>query len=344
MTSFDAAVIQKRATSLAFYQRQLFTMPPLASSDEVDLAGKTAIITGSNTGLGFECAQQLLDLGLNKLILAVRNETKGEEARGKLLSGRNADNHSIEVWKLDLLCYSSIVSFVERTKSLERLDFFVNNAAFTRPSFAINEKTGHEEIIQVNYFSLALLTILILPVLRDKNSAQQPARLVNVSSDTASWARFRERVSVPLLSAFDREENFHPQDRYATSKLLAQLFLAQLAKRLPPSIAIINTPNPGLCQTSLTRNFKGSLQGILFGIFRLVFARTAAIGARSITDAVVNHGLESHGQYLEDGAVQPMAPFVYTDKGKEVAELLWEETMTEFSFANVSEVLENLSN
>lgn len=39
-----------------------------------------------------------------------------------------------------------------------------------------------------------------------------------------------------------------------------------------------------------------------------------------------------------------MAPFVYTDKGKEVAELLWEETMTEFSFANVSEVLENLSN
>ncbi|OAL66248.1 hypothetical protein A7C99_3356 [Trichophyton rubrum] len=305
MASFDTAVIQKRATSLAFYHRQLFTTPPLASPDEVDLAGKTAIITGSNTGLGFECAQQLLDLGLSKLILAVRNETKGEDAREKLLSGRNANNHSIEVWKLDLLSYDSIVSFVGRTKSLEQLNFFVNNAAFTRLSFVINEKTGHEEIIQVNYFSLALLTILILPVLRDKNSAQQPGRLVNVSSDTASWARFRERGSVPLLPAFDREENFHPQDRYATSKLLAQLFLTQLAKRLLPSIAIINTPNPGLCQTSLTRNFKGSLQGILFGIFKLVFARTATIGACSITDAVVNHGSESHGQYLEDGAVQP---------------------------------------
>ncbi|OAL70187.1 hypothetical protein A7D00_5718 [Trichophyton violaceum] len=344
MAIFDTAVIQRRATSLAFYHRQLFTTPPLASPDEVDLAGKTAIITGSNTGLGFECAQQLLDLGLSKLILAVRNETKGEDAREKLLSGRNANNHSIEVWKLDLLSYDSIVSFVGRTKSLEQLNFFVNNAAFTRLSFVINEKTGHEEIIQVNYFSLALLTILILPVLRDKNSAQQPGRLVNVSSDTASWARFRERGSVPLLPAFDREENFHPQDRYATSKLLAQLFLTQLAKRLLPSIAIINTPNPGLCQTSLTRNFKGSLQGILFGIFKLIFARTATIGACSITDAVVNHGSESHGQYLEDGAVQPMAPFVYTDKGEEMAELLWEETMAEFSFANVSEILEDLSN
>ncbi|EGE06038.1 short-chain dehydrogenase/reductase [Trichophyton equinum CBS 127.97] len=322
MTTFDTTVIQKRATSLAFYQRQLFTTPPLTSPDKVDLAGKTAIITGSNTGLGFECAQQLLDLGLSKLILAVRNETKGEEARGKLLSGRNADNHSIQVWKLDLLCYGSIVSFVERTKGLERLDFFVNNAAFTRLSFAINEKTGHEGIIQVNYFSLALLTILILPVLRDKNSAQQPGRLVNVSSDTASWATIVTQ---------------HPS-------YLRQLFLAQLARRVPPSIAVINTPNPGLCQTSLTRDFKGSLQGILFGIFRLIFARTAAIGARSITDAVVNHGSESHGQYLEDGTVQPMAPFVYTDKGEEVAELLWEETMTELSFANVSEILEDLSN
>ncbi|EFR01710.1 retinol dehydrogenase 12 [Nannizzia gypsea CBS 118893] len=342
MTEFDAAVFQRR-TSLAFYQRQLFTTPPVTSRNEVDLAGKTAIITGSNTGLGFECARQLLDLGLSKLIVAVRNITKGEEARGKLLSGRKAENYSIEVWELDLLCYGSIVSFVERTRTLERLDYFVNNAGFTRLSFAINEKTGHEEVIQVNYFSLALLTILILPVLREKNSARQPGRLVNVSSDTPSWAKFKKRDSVPLLPAFDKEDNFDPHDRYATSKLLAQLFLARLAKQVPPSVATINTPNPGLCKTSLTRNYKTSLQRVLFGIFKLVFARTAAVGARSITNAIVKHGSESHGQYLEDGEVQPMAPFVYTDEGKKVAELLWEETMAELSFANVSDILEDLS-
>ncbi|KAM5438283.1 hypothetical protein MferCBS31731_005144 [Microsporum ferrugineum] len=342
MMQFDAATIEKRATAAAFYHRQLFAEPPMASRNEVDLEGKTAIITGSNTGLGFECARQLLDLGLSKLIVAVRDEVKGEDARIKLLSGRNAENHTIEVWKLDLLCYNSIMSFVGRAKGLGRLDYVVNNAGLAKLSFKINKSTGHEEIVQVNYLSLALLTIFLLPVLKDKNSVQQPGRLVNVSSDTPSWAKFKEKHSIPLLPVFDKEDNFDPHDRYSTSKLLGQLFLVELTRRIPPSVAIISAPNPGLCKTSLTRDYNGSFRGFIFGVFRLIFARTAAVGARSLTDALVKHGPESHGQFLEDGKIQPMAPMVYTRQGKEVAELLWQETIDELSFVNASSIIKDL--
>jgi FlaA1/EpsC-like NDP-sugar epimerase len=75
---------EKRAGVRAFLHRQLFVTPPLPH--DVDLRGKTAIVTGSNAGIGLECARQLLDLGVSKLIIAVRNETKGEAARKNLLS------------------------------------------------------------------------------------------------------------------------------------------------------------------------------------------------------------------------------------------------------------------
>lgn len=157
----------------------------------------------------------------------------------------------------------------------------------------------------MNYLSSALLTVLLLPVFKSKNSPERPGRLVLVNSDTASWPKFRERNSVPLLTAFDAESNFDSQDRYFTSKLLGQLFLSELAKRVPPTVAVVNAPNPGLCLTGLQREFEGTVAGFLFGILKKIVARTADVGARNITDAAVNHGTDSHGQYLEDGKIQP---------------------------------------
>lgn len=63
---------EKAASISQYLYRQLFVHTPSVSRQEVDLKGKTAIITGSNSGIGLECARQLLDLGLGKLILAVR--------------------------------------------------------------------------------------------------------------------------------------------------------------------------------------------------------------------------------------------------------------------------------
>ncbi|PYI08564.1 NAD(P)-binding protein [Aspergillus sclerotiicarbonarius CBS 121057] len=313
---FDSATIKSRATQGAFFKRQLFGEPPIVSRTDVDLSGKTAIVTGSNTGLGFECNKQLLDLGLSRLIIAVRSEAKGEEAKKELLveSSRTA---IIEVWKLDLSRYDSIVAFVERTRSLDRLDIVINNAGVSKRIFKLNKSTGHEETVQVNHLSNALLTILLIP--------------------------FKEQNFTPLLSAFDKRENFDDQDRYPTSKLLGQLFLSELAKRVPPSGVVINAPNPGLCKSGLVREFRGTLVGYIFSIMEFILARKPAVGARALTDAAVKHGAEAHGQYIEDGKLAPMAPFVYTPQGEKIAQTLWQETMNELAFARVADILQELS-
>ncbi|KAL4958645.1 uncharacterized protein BDV14DRAFT_34244 [Aspergillus stella-maris] len=343
MTDFRAATIKKRATYAAFFKRQLFEEPPIVSHSEVDLTGKTAIVTGSNTGIGFECCRQLLDLGLSNLVIAVRTLSKGEEAKKQLLAERRSHARcQIEVRQLNLTSYDSITAFVEYTKTLDRLDIVINNAGLMKRSFETDPRTGHEETIQVNHLGNSLLVILLIPVVQAKNAPSHPGRITFVNSDTPSWANFKEKESNPLLSAFDKKENFDMMDRYPTSKLLGQLFLKELAKRVPPSVVVINQCNPGMCNTGLARDYDGGFLGLVAFLINLLLARKASVGARSLTDSAVNHGEVSHGEYIEDGLVAPMAPFVYTSEGEKVAARLWQETMDELAFAGVEDILKGL--
>jgi NAD(P)-dependent dehydrogenase (short-subunit alcohol dehydrogenase family) len=131
---------EKQASLPRFFYNQL-TVKPTEVCD-VDLQGKTAIVTGANSGVGFESSRQLLDLGLSKLILAVRNEEKGKAALAKLSQGRTLDVNAIEVWLIDFSDYSSVVSFAERTKSLERLDIVILSVGIF-PATPIYCATGH---------------------------------------------------------------------------------------------------------------------------------------------------------------------------------------------------------
>ncbi|KAL4781606.1 hypothetical protein BJX76DRAFT_363476 [Aspergillus varians] len=347
MPEFTTAEIEKRATFGAFFKRQLFGEPPVISPTDIDLTGKTAIVTGGNTGIGFECCKQLLDLNLSKLIIAVRTVSKGEDAKKQLLLSRNSRGGNaksqIEVTKLDLSSYDSITSFVEYTKTLDRLDIVINNAGVCKRTFELDLRTGHEESVQVNHIGNSLLIILLLPVLQEKNSPTHPGRISFVNSDTPAWAKFKEQKSTPLLPAFDKPKSFDFQDRYGTSKLLGQLFLSELAKRIPASVAVVNACNPGLCKSGLDREFRGSIAGYAAQFMQLLLARKSSVGARSLVDSVVNYGAASHGQYIEDGKVAAMAPFVYKPQGQKIAKQLWRETMDELSFARVEDIVKGLS-
>ncbi|KAI1408291.1 NAD(P)-binding protein [Hypoxylon sp. FL1857] len=336
---------QKEARMSAFLCRQLLVTPPAVSPQEVDLNGKTAIVTGSNAGLGLECCRQVLGLNLSKLILAVRDESKGIAARDSLSPAKKHPGVVIEVWKLDLSSYDSVIAFVDKTKTLERLDIIVLNASVFKKKFELNPSTRHEEAIQVNYLSTALLTILLLPVIKAKNQPEAPGRIVLVSSEGAAWADFKEQSERPLLSALDKPDNFEFIDRYYVSKLLIQFFMSQLVTRVPPTSAVIAACNPGLCYGSnLHRETWGTLPGNIFGGVKRVVGRSLPIGARTSTDCAVKHGQEIHGQYLGDCTLKPMAPIIYKPQGKVIAEALWQETMAELSFAEAEKVLQDLSN
>lgn len=300
-----AALSKKNASIRQFFYRQLFLTPP--PPQNVNLEGKTAIVSGSNTGIGLETARQLLDLGLSKLIIAVRDESKGQTASANLSSGRKLKDGAIEVWKLDMLSYESVTAFAERSKTLESLDIAILNAGVMKQTYDTAPSTGHEESIQVNYLSTALLTILLLPLLKSKaeaNNRTDPGHLVWLQSELASWAKFKAKDSTPLLPALDKPEDFNMPDSYCTSKLLGQLFVTELAKRVPSSVAIITMPTPGWCRDTALGTVPGIhvAQAIVNSIKR-VLGRRVAIGVRGVVDSAV-HGPDAHGQYLQDCKIQ----------------------------------------
>ncbi|KAK2605935.1 hypothetical protein QQS21_003661 [Conoideocrella luteorostrata] len=310
---------QKERGVFNFLSRQLFFTPEPVTG--VSLAGKTAIVTGSNAGVGLEVSRQLLDLGLSKLIMAVRNEDKGHAASANLPKGRDG-KATIEVWKLGLASYDSIVAFAQRAATLERMDIAVMNAGLVMAKTALNESTGHDETIQVNYISTALLTVLLLPVAKAKRPAQGgiASRITLTSSDVATWTPFKEKTKNPLLPAFDTPGG-KPTDRMMVSKLLGQFFLAELAKRVPPSAVVINYATPGMVHDSqFNREIDGTFGGKIAFVFIRRIGYTSLVAARHITDAIVKHGEESHGQYLSTQKLKPMAPIIYSDVGKEISE------------------------
>ncbi|KAI9154973.1 Short chain dehydrogenase virG [Paramyrothecium foliicola] len=331
---------EKEASPGQYFYRQLFVKPRSLTKNEAGVQGKTAIVTGSNIGLGLEAAHQLLDLGLSKLILAVRDVAKGESARKRLLSGRNAAAVVIEVWSLDLDSYDSILAFAERAKTLERLDIAILNAGLFKATEVFHPLTGIEMDVQINYVSNAILSVLLLPALK-KSGSTRPGRLVLVSSDMAAWAKFEERSSKSILGAFkEKATKWDFAERYSTSKLLGQFFVTELAKRVPASSVTVNLVNPGFTYGSeLQREGKGTLIGFLFGCFARVVGRSITINARNIVHAAANFDAEVHGQYVEDAKLRPKAPILYKPEGEALTKQIWEETLAEGSFANLRDIV-----
>ncbi|KAJ3577737.1 hypothetical protein NPX13_g2829 [Xylaria arbuscula] len=331
-------------TPLYYFYRQ-FTVTP-APVENVSLQGKTAIVTGANSGIGLATSHQLLELGLNRLILAVRNEEKGHAAAAKLTSDLNLEPDAVLVWSLDLSSYDSIIAFTDRVRgNLERVDMVVLNAGMWSPlDRSFNKHTGHEEDIQVNYLSNALLLILLLPIVKEKKVNQsQPTHITLVSSEVAAFTKFKEQNNVPLLSSFDAPGNVDLLDRMFVAKLLGQFFLSKLCEVVPPSVALINCASPGSCHsTEYNREIEHTFSGALTKRIQRHIANKPEVGAWTITDAVVNRGEETHGQFLSFQRLVCMAPIIYTEEGKRIKEQLWKETIAQFSMVNAEKILHDI--
>ena len=299
---------EKEGSVLSFLARQWNFTP--TSVTDVNLTEKTAVIVGANCGIGLEVARQLLDLDLSKLIIGARSEEKAQAAVADLRNTTSNKNAIIKVWPLDLASYESVTAFSSRTETLERMDYVVLNAGICNTKFRINKATGHEENVQINYLSAALLASLLLPIAKSKRAAQgSPTRITLTSSDVASWTSFKEKSNVPLLPALDKTAT-DLTDRMMVSKLLAQFFVAELAKRIPSSVVTINCATPGMVHdTQFNREVDGTFGGRLVKPILRRLGYTSDIGARHITDAALRHGDEEvHGQYL---STQKLKPYVF---------------------------------
>ncbi|KAF4538209.1 Short-chain dehydrogenase/reductase SDR [Lasiodiplodia theobromae] len=313
------------STALQILHSQLFVTVPKPTASFKD---RVVIVTGGNVGLGQETARTIASLGAAKVIITSRSTAKGEEARNDIISSTKCDESTIEVWPLDLCSFESVRAFAERAQSLPRLDALICNAGIGTTAFKLAE--GHESTITTNVISTFLLSLLLLPKLKETAvKFNILTHLDIVSSDTHFLTDFPEsRLPGPIFETLRSEEKSMMSDRYHVSKLLEIFLVRALASSLAaaPYPVVITSSNPGFCTSSLrdeVREGSAVARWVIWLIERLV-ARTAEEGSRNFVIAA-SAGEDFHGQWVSDGKVQQVAPFVLSEEGEKVQSQVWEE-------------------
>ncbi|KAI1132543.1 NAD(P)-binding protein [Nemania abortiva] len=302
---------------LGFIYRQLVFKPkPLPHS--VKLTGQTALVTGSNTGLGLEACKELAAHGVARIILGVRSKAKGEEAKKEILAHK--PDVDVRVWELDHESFDSLRKFADEAATLDRLDIVILNVGVKNTEFT-KSKTGHELHVQVNHLGTSLLSLLLLGPLKATAAANDSTtRLTIVSSENHFWVKFNEINAPSTLERMDTEESFGKgMDRYSTSKLLNILWMRELSIRAPENV-IINAVNPGFCRSELHRSDPSG------SAFVKWIGWTAQQGGHCLTDAVIQPR-DGYGAYISEQTKKSPSPFVLSPQGQAAQTKIWNETI-----------------
>lgn len=213
------------------------------TKDISNLSGKTIIVTGGNSGLGFESVKVFAGKGA-EVIMACRSLEKGGKAKTEIL--KNIPEGKIEVAELDLADLNSVHRFVKNfQQNHSRLDVLLNNAGImTTPYF--KTKDGFEGQLGTNHLGHFALTGLLLPVLEKTPKS----RVVNVSS----MAHKQGKMDFDNL-LFENGKGYSPMKSYGRSKLANLLFTYELQRffesNKTDSISV--AAHPGVSQTDLFR-------------------------------------------------------------------------------------------
>ncbi|OBF85324.1 oxidoreductase [Mycobacterium sp. 852002-51163_SCH5372311] len=237
-------------------------MPDWTAADLPSFAGRTAIITGANGGLGEVTARELARVGAH-VVLAVRDTGKGEAAAERM-------NGDVEVRQLDLQDLSSVRRFAD---GIDGVDVLVNNAGIMAVPHALTAD-GFESHMGTNHLGHFALTNLLLPRLTD--------RVVTVSS-------------LLHMIGYISFKDLHWQSRpysgflaYGQSKLANLLFTTELQRRLDSAGSPLRAlaAHPGWSHTNLQGRSGSRLRdGLVLAVDRVV-SSDADFGARQTLFAV----------------------------------------------------------
>jgi NAD(P)-dependent dehydrogenase (short-subunit alcohol dehydrogenase family) len=254
-----------------------------------DLTGKVIIVTGGNSGLGYESVKAFAEKGA-EVILTSRSIEKGEVAKKTIgpVKGK------IVVMQLDLMDFSSIKSFAESfKKKYNRLDVLLNNAGImTTPYFLTMD--GLEAQNGTNHFGHFALTGLLFDLIKNTPAS----RIVNVSS----MAHKQGKMDFDNL-LFENGKGYSPIKSYGRSKLSNLLFTYELQRKMEAnginSIAV--SAHPGVSNTNLFQYLEDKL---IFKILRPLmstFIQSREMGALPQIRASVDENVTGGEYYGPDG-------------------------------------------
>ena len=263
-------------------------MPNWTTADIPDQTGRTAIITGANTGLGYETAVALAGQGA-RVVLAVRNLDKGKQAATRIAEAH--PGATVELQELDLTSLASIRAATEQLRAdHDRIDLLINNAGvmWTPKSTTAD---GFELQFGTNHLGHFALTGLLL----DRLQPVPGSRVVTVSS---IGHRLRAAIHFDDLQW---EHSYNRVGAYGQSKLANLLFTYELQRRLAPrGTTAAVAAHPGGSRTELTRNVPrlvAAVNAVLEPLYQGA-DRGALPTLRAATDPGV-HG----GQYYGPGGI-----------------------------------------
>ncbi len=292
-----------------------------------DQGGRTAIVTGANSGLGLITALELARKGAN-VVLACRNLGKGETARREIEAA--VPGAPVELEELDLSSLDSVRAFAERFRAGHQgLDLLINNAGVMAPP---RQRTadGFELQFGTNHLGHFALTGLLV----DSLEGRDDARVVTLSSQAHRTGRI----------AFDNlggEHHYFRWRAYGQSKLANLLFALELDRRLRAAGSTTKSmaAHPGYSATNLQSAGPPLVDRLVMVVSNRVIAQSGAMGALPTLYAATEPGLAG-GTYAgpdgfaeQRGHPQPVSPS-RAARDERVARRLWEasERMTGVTF------------
>jgi len=256
-------------------------------------AGRLAVVTGANSGLGEITARELAGKGA-RVVLAVRSTSKGEAAAQRIRDA--VPSARVEVRELDLSSLESVRAFAaELTGGAPTLDLLVNNAGImqTPPSRTVD---GYELQLGTNHLGHFALTGLLLEAVGRASAA----RVVTVSS-------LEHKPGHIHFDDLQLEHDYAPRKAYQQSKLANAIFGIELDRRLraagSPILSVL--AHPGYSATNLQFTGPTGIAPLVFRIANAVFAQKAERGALPQLYAATAPGVRG-GQFFGPSGFQEM--------------------------------------
>jgi len=279
-------------------------------AQNVDMSGKSCVVTGANSGIGKETALELAKMGA-RVALVCRNPQKGEAALADIR--REAPTAQLDLMIADTSSFASVRGLAAQIReNYSRLDVLINNAGAAVPMRALSAD-GIEMTVAGNHLGAALLTLLLLDLLK----ASAPARIISVSSE----AQRNAKLDMNDLQ-FERRQ-YRTLAAYGQSKLLMNAFTFELARRLAGIGVTANCLHPGVVRTNIWPSNPPLLFKIILGAMK-PFMLDSKKGAEVTIFLATSPDLANvTGKYFVKSKVAPSNPLARDPK---VSEEIWQWT------------------
>ncbi|KAK3585555.1 hypothetical protein CHS0354_022965 [Potamilus streckersoni] len=309
---------------------------------------KVVIVTGSNTGIGYETAKWIAMMGAC-VIMACRSKEKAQQAIQRMQEEfrmeksmntpgiTDADSLNLEFMSLDLMSFKSTMAFTEAFKRSGRpLHILVCNAGLGLSPYELSED-GFERMFQVNYLSQFLLIVHLLPIMK---TSGEDCRIVLVSSIAHKYA---SRFDVNSINYKGEPDKFSSSQYYFKSKEHQVMQMFSMNHRLQGSNVTITSLHPGLVKTEFSRYIQEMnccWNCIGKCLWSGAFTRTPFEGAKTTIDAAVNPKWKGKGGiYFE--SCKETTPTPQT-RNEEYQTVLWRHTLELLKNHLPSDVLSGL--